>query len=230
MFRKDPIFWYASGIFILALLLFAITQNQFWLALVIGSYLLRPILASLGIGRKYMDERQMSIHYRSGNIAFAVMIIMCVAFALKLDAENNHDWEMFTATIIAGLAAKALFNIVLIKNFRETASKIIITVGLLVALFSVMDVKSPVGMLISALPGLAVAGIGLMARKFPQIIGIIIVILAIASMIFLLTFKKNWGQLVTAAVIGIPLLVAGIGLYRAGRNDAKASPGIQSVN
>jgi hypothetical protein len=222
MFKKDPIFWCASGIFVLALLLFAFTQNQFWLALMIGSYLLRPILASLGIGRRYMDERQMSIHFRSGNIAFAVMIIMCIAFALKLDAENNHDWEMFTATIIAGLAAKALFNVVLIKNFRETASKIIIAVGLLVALFSVMDEKFPIGMIMSALPGLAVAGIGLLAKRFPRIIGIVIIILAVASMVFLLTFKKGWGQIVTAAVIGIPLLIAGAGLFKAGQNDAIA--------
>jgi hypothetical protein len=222
MIKKDPIFWCATGIFILALLLFVFTQNQFWLALMIGSYLLRPILASLGIGRRYMDERQMSIHFRSGNIAFAVMIIMCIAFALKLDAENNHDWEMFTATIIAGLAAKALFNVVLIKNFRETASKIIIAVGLLVALFSVMDEKFPIGMIMSALPGLAVAGIGLLARRFPRIIGIVIIILAIASMVFLLTFKKGWGQIVTAAVIGIPLLIAGAGLFKAGQNDAIA--------
>lgn len=222
MLRKDPIFWTASAVFVLSLSLFAITNNQFWLALMIASYLLRPILASLSIGKRYMDERQMSIHYRSGNIAFAVTIIMCIIFAYKLELENNHDWEMFTSVIIVGLATKALFNVALIKNFRETASKIIIGVGLLVALFSVMDVKSPVGMLVSALPGLAVAGIGLLARRFPRIIGIVIVILAIASMIFLLTFKIGWGQFVTAAVIGIPLLIAGAGLFKAGLNDATA--------
>ncbi len=222
MIKKDPIFWCASGIFVLSLLLFAITQNQFWLALMIGSYLLRPILVSLGIGKRYMDERQMNIHYRSGNIAFAVMIIMCIVFAYKLNVENNNNWEMFTSTIVVGLAAKALFNVVLIKNIRETASKIIIAVGLLVALFSIMDVKSPVGMFVSALPGLAVAGIGLLARKYPRAIGIVIIVLAIASMIFLLTFKKGWGQLVTAAVIGIPLLIAGAGLFKSGQNEAAA--------
>ena len=51
MLKKDPIFWWATGIFVLALALFAVTQNQFWLALMIGSYLLRPTLASLGVAK-----------------------------------------------------------------------------------------------------------------------------------------------------------------------------------
>ena len=106
MFKKDPIFWWASGIFVLALALFAITQNQFWLTLMIASYLLRPTLASLGFAKRYVDERQLSISYRSGNIGFAVMIIVCVIFAIKLSAEGNHDFEMFAMAIVIGLAAK----------------------------------------------------------------------------------------------------------------------------
>ena len=34
MIKKDPIFWCASGIFALALLLFYLTQSQDWLFLV----------------------------------------------------------------------------------------------------------------------------------------------------------------------------------------------------
>ena len=206
MLKKDPIFWWATGIFVLALALFAVTQNQFWLALMIGSYLLRPTLASLGVAKRYVDERQLSIHYRSGNIGFAVILIVCVIFAVKLGAENNHDFELFAAAIIIGLAAKALFNVILIKNIRETASKILIGVGLLVALFASLDAGSFTGIIISVLPGLVIAGLGLFASKYPRVIGIVIIVLAVAAMIFLLTFKKGWGQVVTAAVIGIPLL------------------------
>ena len=224
MIKKDPIFWLASAIFILALLLFAITKEQLWLFLMIISYMLRPTLASLGVARHYVDERQMSIYYRSGNIGFAVMIICCVIFAIKLSIENNHDFEMFIAAIIIGLAAKALFNVILIKNIRETASKILIGVGLLVALFASFDAGSFTGIIISVLPGLAIAGIGLLAKRYPRIIGIVIVVLAVASTIFLLTFKKGWGQIVTAAVIGIPLLIAGAGLFMAGQKDAGADP------
>lgn len=222
MLKKDPIFWWATGIFVLALALFAITQNQFWLALMIGSYLLRPTLASLGVAKRYVDERQLSLHYRSGNIGFVVTIIMCVIFAVRLGAENNPDFELFAAAIIIGLAAKALFNVILIKNIRETASRIIIGVGLLVALFASLEAGSFTGIIISILPGLVIAGLGLFASKHPRVIGIVILVLAVAAMIFLLTFKMGWGQVVTAAVIGIPLLLAGTGLYRAGQKDATA--------
>jgi hypothetical protein len=222
--KKDPIFWLASAIFVLALLLFAITQEQLWLFLMIISYMLRPTLASLGVAKRHVDERQMSIYYRSGNIGFAVMMIACVIFAIKLSIENNHDFEMFVAAIIIGLAAKGLFNVILIKDFRETASRIIIGVGLLVALFASFDAGSFTGIIVSILPGLVIAGIGLLAKKYPRVIGIVIIVLAIASMIFLLTFKKGWGQVVTAAVIGIPLLIAGAGLFKAGQNDAIAGP------
>ncbi|MDP8240710.1 MAG: hypothetical protein P9X24_16600 [Candidatus Hatepunaea meridiana] len=139
MFKKDPIFWWASGIFILALLLVAITQNQLWLALMIGSYLLRPTLASLGVARRYVDERQLSIHYRSSNIGFVVMIITCIIIAAKLSAEGNSDWEYFNLVIIIGLVSKALFNVVLSRNLREAATKIIIVAGLLIALFIAME-------------------------------------------------------------------------------------------
>ena len=224
MLKRDPIFWWASGIFVLALLLFAVTQQQLWLSLMIGSYLLRPTLASLGVGRRYLDERQLNIHYRSGNIGFAVMIILCIIFAVKLSAENNHDFELFAATIIMGLAAKALFNVTLIKSFRETASKIIISVGLLVALFGSFDAGSFVGIIMSVIPGLVIVGIGLLAKKFPRTIGVVILIVAIASIIFILRIRQNWGQIVTAVVIGIPLITAGAYLFKGDKNDAEVEP------
>jgi len=224
MIKKDPIFWCASGIFVLALLLFAVTNQQLWLFLMIISYMLRPTLASLGVAKRHVDERQISIYYRSGNIGFAVTIICCVIFAIKLSLENNHDFEMFIAAIVIGIVAKALFNVVLIKDFRETASKIIIGVGLLVALFASFDAGSFTRIILSILPGLAIAGIGLLAKKYPRVIGIVIMIVAMASMIFLLTFKKGWGQFVTAAIIGIPLLIAGAGLFKAGQKGAEIEP------
>ena len=229
MFKKDPIFWLASAIFVLALLLFAITREQLWLFLMIISYMLRPTLASLGVAKRHVDERQMSIYYRSGNIGFAVMIITCVIFAIKLSRENNHDFELFIAAIVIGLVAKALFNVILIRNIRETASKILIGVGLLVALFASLDAGSFTGIIISILPGLVIAGLGLFARKYPRVIGIVIMVLAVASMIFILTFKEGWGQIVTAAVIGIPLLIAGAGLFRAGQKDAEIEPKVETL-
>jgi hypothetical protein len=224
MLKKDPVFWWATGIFVLALGLFAATQNQFWLALMIGSYLLRPTLASLGVARSNVDERQMSIHYRSGNIGFAVTIIVCVICMVKLGMEDNHDFELFAMAIIIGLAAKALFNVILVKNYREAASKIIISVGLLIALFSSFDADSFIEVLMQTIPGLAIAGVGLLSRKYPRPIGIVVLALTALLLVVILGKGLSWGQIATAVVIGIPLVLAALCLFSRDKTDNDAEP------
>ncbi len=225
MLKKDPIFWWATGILGLALGLFAITQNQFWLVLMIGSYLLRPTLASLGVGRKKIDECQMTIHYRSGNIAFAVMMIACVIAAVKLAAEDNHAFELFAMAIVIGLATKALFNVVLVKNFREAAAKILIGVGLLMALFGFLEGSPPLqNKLIDALPGSAIAVVGLLSGKYPRPIGI--VIFAITAILLTMIFSRglNWASIGTALIVGVPLTLAGICLFRRNTDEVDTEP------
>ena len=224
MLKKDPVFWWATGIFVLALGLFAATQNQFWLALMIGSYLLRPTLASLGVARRNVDERQMSIHYRSGNIGFAVTIIVCVICMVKLGMEDNHDFELFAMAIVVGLAAKALFNVILIKNYRAAASKILISVGLLMALFGSFDASSFVGRLLQTIPGLAIAGVGLLSRKYPRPIGIVVLALTALLLVVILGKGLSWGQIATAVVIGIPLVLAALCLFSRDKTDNDAEP------
>ncbi len=224
MLKKDPVFWWATGIFVLALGLFAATQNQFWLALMIGSYLLRPTLASLGVARRNVDERQMSIHYRSGNIGFAVTIIVCVICMVKLGMEDNHDFELFAMAIVIGLAAKALFNVILVKNYRAAASKILISVGLLMALFGSFDASSFVGRLLQTIPGLAIAGVGLLSRKYPRPIGIVVLALTALLLVVILGKGLSWGQIATAVVIGIPLVLAALCLFSRDKTDNDAEP------
>ena len=227
MFKKDPIFWWASGIFILALLLFAITQNQLWLALMIGSYLLRPTLASLGVARRYVDERQLSIHYRSSNIAFVVMIIACIFFAAKLSAEGNHDWEIFNMIIIVGLAAKALFNIVLAKNLREGATKILIAAGLLITLFVAMgSVEQGLSFstLLNLTPGLSIVGLGLLSKHFPRSIGVVVFLITAALEFVILSKGLGWAQIGTALIVGVSLMIAGACLYSRDKNETEIDP------
>ena len=227
MSKKDPIFWWATGIFVLGLVLFAVTQNQFWVALGIVAYLLRPTLASFGVARKHVEERQMSIYYRSGNIGFAVTMVMCVIYFAKLELENNHDFELFATVIVVGLAAKALFNVILAKNYREGASKILVGAGLLLALFSAADVGSLTGILLSIIPGLVVAGAGLLAKKYPVPAGIIA--LAAAAYMLMLIFTVGlentgnlWSQMLVALVVGGPLVVAGVCLLSRGKREEDA--------
>jgi low affinity Fe/Cu permease len=218
MFKRDPIFWWASGIFVLALVLFAITQLDTFLALMILAYLLRPTLASFGLAKRYVDERQLSLSYRSGNIAFFVMMAACIFFAAKLRVEGNHTGEMFYMVIVIGVVVKALFNVFLGKNFREVAPKVIISVGLLVALFSGMgSIRHgvfSVNFLMNILPGLVVVGIGVLSKYYPRPAAIVILLAAIAFLFNRLNRDTSWATVGTVLIIDVPLLAASWGLWR----------------
>lgn len=213
MFRKDKIFWYAAAIFVLAIAIYAITGEQLWLALMIASYLLRPTLASLGIARRLVDERQMSIQYRSGNIAFAAMMAASVCLAAVQSAKGDPNWDLFNIVIIIGLAAKALFNVLLVKNYREAASKILMSVGLLITLFASMSHGLSWGTLAEGSPGLAVVLIGWLSRRFPRTVGAFVFAVTAALLFVILQRGFTIGQIATALVIGVPLALAGVCLF-----------------
>jgi hypothetical protein len=212
MFKKDPIFWLATFIFVSAIAIYGLTQNQLWLFLLAGSYLLRPTLASLNIAKSLVDERQMSIQYRSGNIAFAVMIIACIIMAVYQSSKDDHSWEFFNAIVIIGLSAKALSNVFLVGNYRESGTKIIMGVGLMLVLFVSLENGFSIGTLIESAPWWGIVGVGWLSKKFPRTIGVIILAITISLLIFIL--KKGFvvGQIITAVVVSVPLVTAGVSL------------------
>ena len=222
MFKKDSIFWAAAGIFALAIVLFVITKEQLWLALMIASYLLRPTLASLGVSRTGVDERQMSIQYRSGNIAFAAMMATAVILAAIQSAKGDPNWDLFNIIIFLGLATKALFNVLLVKNYREGAARIIMAVGLMVTLFASMSHGLSLETFLEATPGLAIAGIGYLSRKFPRTIGTLLFVVTAALLVLILQKGFTIGQIATAMLIGVPLAVAGACLFVPDRRESSA--------
>lgn len=210
MLKRDWIFWVASAIFALSIVIAAFTRDQLWLFLMVASYLLRPTLASLGLGRRSTDERQMSIQYRSGNIAFAVMIVASIVLAVVQQSKGDKSWEMFNIVIILGLATKALFNVLLIKNYREVGSRIIMAVGLLVLLFVTVENGFSLGGLIESAPWILIVCIGWAARKFPRTIASLVFVVTAALLFFILSKGFTVGQLATAMVVGVPLITAGV--------------------
>jgi hypothetical protein len=227
VFKKDPIFWGAAGIFVLALVLMAATQDQLWLVLMIGSYLLRPTLASLGLAKRYVDERQMSIQYRSGNIGFTAVIITCIILALKLKADGNPAWEMFVFTTIVGLAARALFHVILVIKPRHAAPNIIIAAGLLLTLFvSISSVYSGLSWetLLGAAPMLAIVGVGLLSKKFPRMAGGMTFVLTAGLVFVILKKGLTIVQAGTALVVGVPLATAAAFLFRRDKSESENEP------
>jgi hypothetical protein len=222
MLRRDSIFWMATGIFVLAILLAAITRDQLWLFLMVGSYLLRPTLASLGLARRSTDERQMSIQYRSGNIAFAVMIVASIVLAVMQELKGDKSWEMFNIVIILGLATKALFNVLLVKNYREVGSRIIMAVGMLVLLFVAVENGFTLGGLIESAPWILIVGIGWISRKFPRTIAALVFVVSAALLFIILSKGFTVAQLATATLVCIPLITAGVCLILPERGEPDA--------
>ena len=227
MYRKDYIFWLAVSLFISGIVIFAITQNQLWLFMLIGSYMLRPTIASLNIAKNLVDERQMSIQYRSGNIAFAVMIIGCIVMAVYQSSKGDHSWEFFSAVIIVGLVAKALSNVLLIGNYREAGTKITMVVGLMMVLFASLEGGLSFGTLMGSLPGLAILVIGWLSNKYPRMIGSII--LVITALLLIVIFSKGImiGQIITALVVSVPLVMAGVSLIIG--NKIRTGIGVKTI-
>ena len=213
MLKKDRVFWWAAAIFVLAIILFAATGEQLWLALMIASYLLRPTLASLGVARRSIDERQMSIQYRSGNVAFAAMMIAAVTLAAVQSAKGDPNWDLFNIIIIVGLAAKALFNVLLVKNYRQAATRIIIAVGLMMTLFSSMSHGLSLTTLMEAAPGLAIVALGFLAMKYPRTVGTLVFAATAALLVLILSKGFTVGQFATALLISVPMILAGVCLF-----------------
>jgi hypothetical protein len=223
--RKDAIFWWASGIFVTALVVAAITRNDLWLFLMVASYLLRPTLASFGIARRFVDERQMSIQYRSGNIAFAVMLAAAIVLAVMQRIKGDPSWEFFNIVIVLGLASKALFNVLLVKNYREAGSRIIMAVGGLVVLFVAAENGPTLAGLAEASPGLAIVLIGWLARRYPRTIGTLIFVVTLGLLIVILGKGFTIGQITTALVVCVPLSLAGASLFARDGIDVETSAG-----
>lgn len=220
MLKKDPIFWGATGIFIAALVLAALTQNDQWLFLMVASYLLRPTLASLGLTKGRIDERQMSIQYRSGNIAFTVMLVASIVLAITQRMKGDHSWELFNIVIILGLVSKALFNVLLVKNYPEAGARIIMTAGLLVVLFVAAENGPTLGGLIESAPWLAIVAVGWIARKYPKPVGALIFAVTAALLFFMLGKELTVDRLALALALCVPLGLAGACLFAPNRSDA----------
>jgi len=219
--RRDPIFWMAAAIFVVALAL-AAAFGQGFLLLMVGAYLLRPTLHSLGFFRTLADEREMQIQYRAGNVAFATMVLGVIVVIARLMTTGDHAWEMLVPVLLFGLAARALARLLMEGDLAVAGPRIVIAVGLFLVLFGLLEGGVALPSTMShGVPGLALALLGLAARKRPRPVAF--VLLALAALVTTLVVASAvgvgrqlmWGTVVAVALIVIPVIVAAVCLLRA---------------
>jgi hypothetical protein len=231
---RDPIFWTASGLFVLALVLAAVA-GEAWLLLMAGAYLLRPTLYSAGLFRRLVDERQMLIQARASSAGFAAMVLGTVVVILVLMRRDDHTWEMLVAVLMVALAARALASLLLTGDVAAIGPRILISVGAFLALFGVLEgVESPGSFVAHIVPGLAIAGLGFLATRAPRLVGWLVLAAAVAALAGIVSSATSdrpgaWGTAVALALMGVPAAIAAIALLRTPRAGseprATAGPG-----
>lgn len=228
MHKRDSIFWAASAIFVLSLVL-VVAFGQQYLLLMACAYLLRPTLHSLGFARHLVDERQLQVQYRASNVAFAALVIGNAVLLLSLMAKEDHTWEMVGGVLAAGLAVRALAQLLLVGDLALTGKRILIAVGLLAGLFSAMDAGFP-AVFLAVLPGLVLVGLGLASHKAPRAVAAVIA--GFVALFCVLMVPRalrqpgglNWGSALTFGIICVPLLTAALCLWRSASPDEAEIP------
>jgi len=166
VFKRDKIFYFACGLCCVGVAL-AVMGYEFVLLLFVAAYLLRPALHEFGIARQYADERQLTIHSRSGNIGFIVIILAAAGFALW-KASRGESSGGLPELIFIGLAAKAITGLIMVGEYRKAGVVIISAVGVFLALFIIAEGGFSVASIFGIVVGGIIVGLGQLARKFPK--------------------------------------------------------------
>jgi hypothetical protein len=206
MRKRDPIFWTATGIFFASLALGAWIHESLLLLMAL-SYLLRPTLHALGAAGRYADERQLTLQYRSGNIAFTVLVVGLIVVIADRYARHEPA-DAMTSLLFIGLATKALSHRLLGKDWRPTGIIIVLSVASLMTLFGLLEEGLTLAGLMHSVPGIVLAAIGLLGLRFPRVSGILTFAAASFSIYFFqLTTLR---QLPVLLLLAVPLIIASV--------------------
>lgn len=217
MRERDPIFWISAAVFVLSIVLGAAVHPAL-LALMAFSYLLRPTLYSLGVAHRYADERQLTIQYRSGNIAFMFLVIV-IMVAIGVRVQRGEAPDEYYGILILGIAAKALANVLLGKNGKRMGVTITLAVGSLFVLFGALEEGLSLAAVIHGVPGFVIIALGLLGRRFPRTAAIILTAAAAYSVFFFQLYLAR--QFIVLLLIPLPLITAAICLFF-GRSESAA--------
>ncbi len=224
MHKWDSISWFATGIFILSLLLTFFSHNDMFLFLMVGSYMLRPTLYALGLFTETADERQMLIQYRSGNIALTILVAVIIIFAIKSKLEGKSA-DDFNVLVAVGIAARALSGILMVGNYKKTGFYIGLSVGALWLLFAIISHGITIDMLAEASPGILILLTGIIGLKKTLVSSVIFILVTVVAFYFI-GFKTAHGftiyQLTTAVLVSLPLLMAALCFYKGAKESAGA--------
>jgi hypothetical protein len=181
MIKRDRVFYAGCVLFAIGVVL-AILEYEIALLFLVGAYLLRPTLHALGLGKRYADERQIQIFSRSGNIAFLVMMFAATILAV-LRMSQGLPPDDFHLLIFLGLVTKAIIGLLMVGDLRNAGVIILISFGVIMGVFAGIQGFNEIQA--GETPWETFAGIGLivtftilglLARKYPRPIAVVLMI------------------------------------------------------
>jgi len=181
MVKRDKIFYSACGLSAVGIVLAAM-DYEFALLLFVAAYLLRPSLHEFGLARQYADERQLTIHSRSGNIGFIIVMLAAVGFALWRIARGEQPEELYEL-IFLGLAARAITGLIMVGEYRKAGVVVISAIGVFLTLFIVAEGGLSIVSIFGIVLGGIIVGLGQLARKFPKAMAFLLAAVAIGAIL-----------------------------------------------
>ncbi len=228
MIKRDKIFYSASALSLIGAVL-ALMGYEFALLLFVAAYLLRPSLHEFGLARQYADERQLNIHSRSGNIAFIVVMLAAVGFALWRISRGESPEELYELIVI-GLAARAMTTLIMVGEYRKAGVVIISAVGVFLALFIIAEGGLSVASLFGVVLGGIIIGLGQLARKFPKVMALVLALIIVAV---ILSFRLYDFRTVNTALwlfFVTPLVTAAACLFLGrGEKEEEVTPRLRTA-
>jgi hypothetical protein len=227
MFKRDKIFYSACGLSCVGIVL-AVLGYDFALLFFVAAYLLRPSLYEFGLVKQYADERQMTIHSRSGNIGFIVVILAAVGLALWRIARGEQPEELYEL-IFLGLAARAMTGLIMIGEYRKAGVVIISAVGIFLALFIVAEGGFSVVSIFGIVLGGIIVGLGQLARKFPKVMAFLLAAVAVGAILILRLYDFRTVNTALWLFFVTPLVTAAACLFLGkGDQETEVSPRLRA--
>lgn len=226
--KRDRIFYSACCISAIGIVL-AILGYDLALLLFVAAYLLRPALHEFGLAQQYADERQLVIHSRSGNLAFVIVILATAGLALWKISQGERPEELYTLIII-GLAARALTGLVMAGDYRKAGMVIIGAIGFFLGLFVVLEGGFSLASVGGVVVALTIIGIGRLARKYPRVIGVILIILILGAIVFFKLYQGRKASMDLWLFLVTPLAISSACLFLgSGKEDKAVSPKLRTI-
>jgi len=227
MIKRDKIFYIGCVLVAIGTGL-AIMEYEIALLLFVGAYLLRPSLHALGFGKKCADERQIQIFSRSGNVGFLVVMFGATMLAI-LRMSQGEPIDDLHALIVLGLTTKAIMGLLMIGDLRNAGVIILISWGVIMGVFAGLQGVEEIQA--GETPWETFAGVGLiavfiilglLARKFPRPVAL--VLLAGAAAVFWFLHLYDFRDHAIGLWIAVVLPFVGIAACLWGRPDSDSFP------